>query len=454
MVEYQNDTIVALSSAPGRSALATVRLSGPDAIGAVAARFRGPHSLVDAPPNTLHVGRLISVGGDLIDEVVVGIFREPHSYTAEDVVEISCHGNPIIVSRVLDIFVAAGIRPAEPGEFTRRAFVNGRIDLSQAESVSALIGARSEAAARAALRQLGGEATRILGGPRRDLLSVLASVEAHIDFPEDDLSPFDRPHAVQVVATVETELEAICESVRRGRPLARSTTVVIAGRPNVGKSSIFNALLRRDRSIVHDTPGTTRDVVDAELVLGELPIRLVDTAGLAESRNQVEAEGVRRSHGELKAGDRILLVVDAREVGLGPDERDLIESIGVSRALLIANKIDLGRRLVETGPLTPHFVSALHGDGVEALGRSIVEAISGGEGSPADVFVVGMRQERLLDAAREGVRESRKLLEGKLGLELVGEELRRAANALGEITGENVGEDILNVIFSEFCIGK
>ncbi len=454
MADPYADTIVALSTPPGRSALAIVRLSGPQAIPVVSARFRGRMPLAESGASNLHVGRLFDADGEAIDEVVVGLFRAPHSYTGEDVVEISCHGNPIVVSQLLDLFVTAGVRPAEPGEFTRRAFMNGRLDLSQAEAVGTLIEARTEAAARAAMRQLGGEMAAVMGRPRRRLLETLAVLEAQIDFPDENLTAPNRSSIVDSLSVVIGDLEALRESARRGRALARATTVVIAGRPNVGKSSLFNALLRRDRSIVHESPGTTRDVVDAEVVIGNLPVRLVDTAGLVSARDAVEAEGVRRSRRELASGDRVLLVADATARSLGDDEWELVEAVGGSGIVLVANKSDLGKILVGPKGRVVHFVSALRGEGLEALENAVRLSILEGRGEPSDGLVVGLRQEGAMEKAVRAAREGRRLLVEDGGLELVAEELRGSVQALGEITGENAGEDLLDLIFSEFCVGK
>jgi len=456
VVDPSSDTIVALSSGSGRAALAVIRLTGPSALVAVDGRFEGRRPLIEARGHTLHTGHLKDVGGANIDEVVAAVYRAPHSYTGEDVVEISCHGNPVIVEQVLASLVGDGVRLAEPGEFTRRAYLNGRIDLAQAEAVSTLIAARTGTAARAALRQLHGDLSDRVGSARGELVGALATLEATIDFPDEDLSAIDAAALRGILARVADSIAALHRAAQRGRPLAETTTVVIAGAPNVGKSSIFNALLGRSRSIVHPEPGTTRDVVDAELVVGQVPVRLVDTAGLTETGDAVEAEGIRRSRTEQQTGDHILIVLDAAQPEASAGERALLDEVDPERTVIAVNKIDLGRRLALSDPGPPWVeVSARTGVGLDELTRRLEASILGGPDDPGDVLVTGLRQERALGDAATATAAAVTLLETQPdALELVAEEPRGAANALGLITGERVGEDLLDVIFSEFCIGK
>lgn len=448
------DTIVALSTPPGRSALAIIRLSGPDAIEVVDRRFRGRDALARSGGNTLHVGWVFDGDESPLDEVVVGLFRAPSSYTGEDVVEVTTHGNPLLVARIVEAFQAIGVRMAEPGEFTRRAFLNGKLDLSQAEAVAALIHARSEVAARAALRQLGGELSSSVRRERERLLHVLARLEARLDFPDQDLEAFDAEGERPTLLEAAAALARLVDRSRRGRRLAEAGTVAIVGRPNVGKSSLFNALVGRDRAIVHDRPGTTRDAVDFEVVLGGVSLRLVDTAGLTETRDDVEAEGVRRSRQAIEHADMVLLVLDATAETLTDAEATLGRG---DRALVVANKVDLGWRLRPTDALGGSSilgVSALRGDGLKELEDSLGRSVGEGD-AREDVLVVGLRQERALERSAAAAAEAERLMRAESPpLEIVAEELRNAANALGEITGERVGDDLLDVLFSEFCIGK
>ncbi len=482
--DASDDTIVALSTPVGRAALATVRLAGPGALAIGSRHVRARSPLVDAPANTVHVGTFHEAGDDEpIDQVVVAVFRAPHSYTGEDVLEISLHGNPALARRAIDALVASGARVAEPGEFTRRAFLNGKLDLSQAEAVARLIDSRTDAAARAALRQLGGTLSTEVGELRRRVLHELAILEATIDFPDEDLADPDRVRMRESLGEVHRALVRLVEAARRGRPLLGVTEVVLTGAPNVGKSSLFNAILGRDRAIVHATPGTTRDVIDAEVTFGAVAARLVDTAGLADAPDVVEAEGVRRTRETLAGGDVHVVVLDGSRPDLTDEERGLVDACVPGRALVVVNKCD--RPVVLTlpptsaSPSTPGapapsacvlHVSALTGAGVDTLRRAVERTIVGEGIEAGDVLVVGRRQEAALDEAAAAIARARDLFSCAAGHddvsggapggapdaahELVAEELRAAANAIGLITGERVGADVLDVIFSEFCIGK
>jgi tRNA modification GTPase len=451
------DTIVAAATPPGRSALAVVRLSGGSAIAIADRFFRGGVRLTDVRRHTVHIGRVVGADGVAIDEVVAAVYHAPHSYTGENVVEVSCHGAPIIVGQIVDLYRSAGARTAGPGEFTRRAFLSGKLDLAQAEAVAALIEARSRAAARAAVRQLGGGLSEEVAEIRRGLLDELARYEAHIDFPEDDLPAADHERACLAASNLTRRLRDLGERVRRSRPVWQATTVVLAGVPNVGKSSLFNALIGRERAIVHEDPGTTRDVVDAELTMGALPIRLLDTAGLTTTRASVEAEGVRRGRSELAQADRVVVVVDASQPSLRPEEIEILSGLHPERAVVAANKSDLGGVLEVASAWAGHRVdvSARDRSGLAELEHWIEASITGGPIDASDLLVLGARQEEALQRAAESAENAFQLLTRSAeASELVAEEWRASLRALGTITGESLELDLLDTIFSSFCIGK
>ena len=384
--------------------------------------------------------------------MVVTVHRSPRSYTGDDVVEISTHGSKPVVDAAVDALLAAGARAAEPGEFTRRAFESGKLDLAQAEAVIALIDARSATAARAAHRQLAGALSGEVGEVRGQLLALLAQVDAVVDFPEDELDPLE-PDALR------SELDAALDRVRelersaeRGRAWSDQHTVVLVGHPNVGKSSLFNALLGRDRAIVHDRPGTTRDAVDATLSIRDLPIRLVDTAGITETADGVEAEGIRRGEAMTADADLVIIVIDSSASCLSDTESLWLRGRAPDRSLVVLNKSDLpvGERMVsvvERG----HRVSTRTGEGVRTLENEIAERLIGDCGD-GDRLVLGQRQLACVRESLAALERSRVVDPSQP--ELVAEELRAAANALGAITGERIGVDLLDLIFGEFCIGK
>jgi len=460
MGDPSGDTIVALGTPPGRAALAIVRVSGPDAHRLVAARLRKGSRLRDHPPRTALLDRWLGADGRELDQVVVTAYPAHGSPTGEALVEVSLHGSPVLTDAVVDDLLAAGARAAEPGEFTRRAFLNGKLDLAQAEAVATLIDARSRTAARAALRQLEGGLSRRVHEVRGALVDLLARLEAVIDFPEEDLAAPEHTTLRASLAEAAERLARLREGVRRGRPWAERTAVILAGRPNVGKSSLFNAILGRDRSIVHPRPGTTRDVVDAELVLGDLPIRLVDTAGLRVSPEEVEAEGVRRTRDALASGDVQVVILDGTETALHPEELELLAEGGFDapggngpRRIGVVNKSDLpGALPVPRGFLR---VSAHTGEGLPALETAIREGILGDSEDTGDRWVAGPRQAGHLAAAADALARAGSLVASHPeAAELVAEELRASIQALDAITGARAGDEVLDVIFSTFCIGK
>ncbi|MBM3321498.1 MAG: tRNA uridine-5-carboxymethylaminomethyl(34) synthesis GTPase MnmE [Candidatus Eisenbacteria bacterium] len=451
----EGDTIVAAATPPGVGALAVVRVSGPEAIPIADRVFRGRVRPSDAPPRTILRGEAAEENGEAIDEVLLVVFRAPHSYTGEDSVEMSCHGSPYLVRRLVRRLAEAGARLAEPGEFTRRAFRNGRIDLAEAEAVADLVRARTEGAARSALAQLRGGLSARIAALRSALLDLLAEVEADLDFAaEEDVPRYDTARAAAVVARALAETEALARSGEKGRLVREGIRAVLAGRPNSGKSTLFNALLAEERAIVAPEPGTTRDLLEGEMEIGGLLFRLFDTAGLREGARGVEEEGVRRARKRLEEADLILLVIDRSEA-LSDEDRALLDATSERKRIVVLAKSDLQDRsgkLPAGEEQEASDVSALRGDGVAALRERMARVMGGLEAeAPGDAVLASARHAEALRGAAAALARARGVAaEG----ELLAEDLREAIARLGAITGEEANEELLDRIFSRFCVGK
>lgn len=450
----EGDTIVAPATAPGVGALAVIRISGPEAASVAGRVFRGAKDLgAERPRRVLH-GHVVARNGDPIDEVLLTLFRAPQSFTGEDSAEISCHGAPYLVRRILARIQEEGARLALPGEFTRRAFANGRIDLAQAESVADLIHAQSAGAARAALRQLQGRLSARLQTLRAPLLRTLANVEADLDFAaEEEVPSYDRGAVAKQIETLREALDRLVEEGARGRIVRDGVRVVLAGRPNSGKSTLFNALLEEDRAIVSEEAGTTRDVLHGDFVEGGVVFHLYDTAGIREGEvGHVEREGMRRARSTT--ADLRVLVVDG-SLPARDDDRAFVRGAAKESApaILARNKSDLGDAWGETGrALSAVSISAKTGDGLPALRRLLFEAATGGgDDLVGEPLVTNTRH---IDLLREASRSLGDGLERLGEGELLAEDLRAALGALNEITGDGTREEVLDIIFSSFCIGK
>ncbi|MBI2619107.1 MAG: tRNA uridine-5-carboxymethylaminomethyl(34) synthesis GTPase MnmE [Ignavibacteriales bacterium] len=466
---HSDDTIVAIATPPGEGGISVVRLSGPEAIPFASKGFSGKGKLAKARSHTAHFGRFHDQDGHTIDDVVVTLFREPRSYTGQDVVEISCHGGVFITRRILEAFLRLGVRLAAPGEFTKRAFLNGKIDLSQAEAVADLIHAKSGRSHKASLRQLNGELSKRITDLRSKLIEITGLLELELDFVEDGLEFADKKKIEEQMTGAVAQIGGLLATYKTGRLYREGVKVVLAGMPNVGKSSLLNALLRENRAIVTDIPGTTRDTIEEDLIIQGLMFKVVDTAGLRETVDQIEQEGVRRSHDQVRISDLLLLVLDVSRP-LGAEELAMAERLvrdlkRESRpAILVLNKIDLGENLngeisnslarIESNEVVK--VSALTGKGIkdleEALFRTAMQ--SGMHFEDMSVTVTNTRHYDALRRARESLLlaiESQR--NGESG-EFVAVDLRAALDSLGEITGVVTTDDILNDIFSRFCVGK
>jgi tRNA modification GTPase len=452
------DTIAALSTPPGEAGIGIVRLSGPRSETIARRLFRPRRPRSHWQSHRFYLGHVLDSQGRVLDEVLLTLMRAPHTYTREDVVEIHCHSGYAVLKAILGEALSQGARLARPGEFTLRAFLSGRLDLSQAEAVLEVIQARTQASLRVATAHLAGGLGRRLGELRTALLGILAQVEAALDFPEEatELSP---ETLREELAAPHRDLKNLLATYRQGRLLREGVGVVLAGRPNVGKSSLLNRLLDSDRAIVTDIPGTTRDVIEETINLGGMPLRLIDTAGLREGRDRVEELGVARSREQLTRADLVLYLVDGSEP-LAPEDTQVLGEMVDRHVLVVLNKIDLPQKLqVQELCLPPSYpvveISALTGQGLDRLEQAVVDLVLGGGVRTEGEMVTQARHYELLVRAGEALDRSRELLaQAEPPWELLALEVKEALQALGEITGEEVGEAVLDHIFSQFCIGK
>lgn len=468
----ETDTIAAVATPPGLGGIAVVRVSGPGALNAASRVFRSPAGasadVAELPSHTVHYGYVVHPTEETtVDEVLMVLMKQPRTYTGEDVVEFNCHGGPVPVNGVLGAVLAAGARMAEPGEFTLRAFLNGRMDLSQAEAVVDVIEARSRTGARLALDQLQGRLGRLIRQLRSELLDVMAHLEVVLDYPEMDIDEQDRRETRDRLCRMTRQLQQLIDTASRSRPFREGVRTVILGRPNVGKSSLLNALLQRERAIVTEHPGTTRDVLEETLVVRGIPLVLMDTAGLRTGTDMVEQLGVERARRAAAEAELILLVADDSEP-LTEEDFAVLRDPGVNeaaRVIVVVNKVDLEvravsgedvRRLVE-GEVPVVRVSALTRRGLESLEECIYETVlgDGDAGLDAEGAVVSSaRHEECLRRARGAMAQAVEALQAGMPVDLVSVDLRESLEALGTITGEAATEDLLNRIFSRFCVGK
>lgn len=446
---HQDDTIVAVSTPPGRGGIGVVRLSGKDARRIANQILRlGNEGL---KPRRASLAELTDDQGHKVDETLATLFPKPHSYTAEDVVEISCHGSPPVLGLAVERALASGARLAEPGEFTLRAFKNGRLDLAQAEAVRDLIDATTVYQARVATQQLDGALSRRITPLKKQLLDLIALLEAGIDFAEDDLEVASNVELLQRLSPVHKGIQALAESFRYGKVVRGGLTLAILGKPNVGKSSLFNRLLQQDRSIVTAAAGTTRDVVSEFVEIEGIPVKLLDTAGIRAATDLIEAEGVERSWAALADADIVLAVFDLSQP-LDETDRELLHKAYVSgQGIAVGNKCDLPQRAADAGDFTP--VSATTGEGIDALRQAIRDKaapVREQEGA----FITSLRHERLLRESLESLDNAKTAIGSQVPHEMLLLDLYSALRPIDAVTGATTVDDILNNIFSTFCIGK
>lgn len=444
----REDTIVAIATPPGEGGIGIVRLSGSEAAAIAARIFRGKLRDHRAVFGLVHN----PASAEVVDQALGLLMRGPHTYTREDTVELQAHGGPMPLQRIVELCLREGARLAEPGEFTLRAFLNGRLDLAQAEAVLDVIRSRTDASLRLAVQGLGGRLSERLRGVRARMLNLLAYLSARADFPDEDVPPDDIAPALDGIVA---ELESLIASADYGLVYRQGARVAIVGRPNVGKSSLLNRLLREERAIVTAIAGTTRDTVEETANLAGVPVVLIDTAGLGETANVAEQIGITRTHDAMARSDALLLVLDASRP-LEDDERDLLNATVARPCVVVANKCDLG----EPAPALPAGlevlpVSALTGAGLGDLEQRLAGLVTGGRTILSDATVVtNPRHKVLLERARRNLLEAQAGLALSVPEDLVAVDLRAAVAALGEITGESVTEDLLDSIFRNFCIGK
>ena len=476
----QNDTIAAIATPPGIGGIGVIRVSGPEAFAFVHPLLRQPGGRTDIPPShLLTYGQIVDPATEeIVDEVLAAFMRAPRTYTREDVVEIQGHGGPLVLQRILRLVLAQGARMANPGEFTLRAFLNGRLDLAQAEAVMDLIDAQTEAGQRLAMQQLRGHISTQLQEARQSILAVVAHIEASIDFPEEEV-PTPQPEELRSLITIgQRQVDALLAGSEQGRLYRQGLRTAIIGRPNVGKSSLLNALLRTERAIVTPIAGTTRDTVEEVANLRGIPLHLIDTAGITPSDDPVEQMGVQRRRSAAESADVVLLVFDGAEPLTGQD-RQVSEELKIMGfgggadttlqastvrgrpVIVVINKADRERRLEiekvhSMWPGAPFVVtSTLSGEGLPELEETVANLVLAGKTLHSEsALVTSARHQEALRLAAEHLQASIVSLDRGLPLDFVSIDLRAAYDALGEITGETASDDLLDKIFSEFCIGK
>lgn len=459
-----HDTIAAIATARGEAGIGIVRVSGSLALPIAAEIFRSPRviSPIKLPTHTLTYGHVIdaTVSDEVIDEVLLGVMHAPRTYTGEDIVEFNCHGGIVPLTAVLDLVVKNGARIAEPGEFTKRAFLNGRLDLAQAEAVAELIASKTDLSRKIAVEALAGKLSDTVNRLSDQLAGLLAEIEASIDFPEEDLDFMKVEAQLETARAIQTDLTTLLETAAEGRLITEGVNVAILGKPNVGKSSLLNALVGTTRAIVTDSPGTTRDTIEETVNINGIPLKLIDTAGIRQTDDIVEQHGVERSKALLDRAELLLLMFDASQP-LNDADLELLQIAASPRAILILNKIDLPvvtaptallrhcrkKRVVET--------AIPEGKGLDKLKAAVCEELLGGElrigESP---IVTNARHQEALRRADEGLGYAIESLENGMPPELVAVDLRISLDGLGDIVGKTTTEDILDRIFSQFCVGK
>lgn len=455
----QENTICAVITPPGTGGISVIRLSGKDAISIASRVFhkKSGKSINEARSHSIHYGHILGpCSREIIDEVLTAIMKSPHTYTCEDVVEISCHGGPLVTDKILELLVREGAGLAEPGEFTRRAFLNGRIDLTQAEAVIDLIHSKSEEGLRAAIWQLEGNISNKINSLRHNLTTALASLEAFIDFPDDDIDVAIHDIKGRVHSSLES-IDRLIEGYYKWRPFREGILTAIVGRTNVGKSSLLNLLLGEERAIVTPHPGTTRDIVDGLANVGGLPLKILDTAGLRATEDIVEEEGIRRMYHSIDSSELVLLVIDGSEPLTEWDE-ELLKKTAGKKKIIIINKIDKGNMLQEelnryNSPVV--CISIIKGEGIGLLKGIIRNTVAdSGQRMAGEAIVTNLRHKNALEHSKKELNHFLGALHDKLPLEIQALHLRGGLDSLGEITGAVTTDDILDRVFSEFCIGK
>lgn len=455
------DTIAACATAMGEGGVAIIRVSGPEAIEIVDKIFRGKHKLSTVDTHTIHYGTLRDTKTEeLVEEVLVSVMRAPRTFTREDVVEINCHGGIVSVERVLDLVLENGARLAEPGEFTKRAFLNGRIDLSQAEAVIDLIRAKTDRAMKVALSQVEGKLSKLIRALRQNLLEAMAHIEVTLDYPEHDVEEVTQNLLLDKCQEVQKEIVRLLQTAKQGKILREGLSTAIVGRPNVGKSSLLNSLVQEEKAIVTDVAGTTRDVIEEYVNVRGVPLHLIDTAGIRETEDIVEKIGVEKSRQILQQADLVLLVLNYNEP-LTPEDKAIFESVKGLNVIVIINKTDLPQQidLNEVKQAFPHqpliLTSVKEEKGIELLEEAIATLFFSGRVQQEDLtYVSNARHIHLLRQAEQSIGDAITGIKSLMPIDMVQIDIKRTWELLGEVIGDSVGEDLIDQIFSQFCLGK
>jgi len=456
MSMYTADTIVAIATPPGAGAIGVIRISGPAAFGIVQAAWKGKN-LLEAASHTLHLGTICNAAGEPVDEVLAALFRAPRSYTKEDTIELSCHGSAYILQQVTERLLQLGARAAEPGEFTQRAFLNGRFDLSQAEAVADLIASSSQQSHRIAMQQMRGGVSNDIKALREELLHFASLIELELDFGEEDVQFASREDLLRLIDRIDTHIRRLIQSFKLGNAIKHGVPTAIVGKPNAGKSTLLNALLNEEKAIVSDIAGTTRDVVEDVLNIGGVQFRLMDTAGLRDTADSIEAIGVQRTYERMRGSSIILYVFDAGSESLeeaGAVYRQYLAEYPLAEILCIANKSDLLPAGLHEAPFPVLWVSAREKNGIDEVRTRLSEAAGAGSFSESDVIISNLRHVQALDRSADFLQRARTGIQNGLSGDLVAMDIRTALRYLGEITGHVDVEELLGNIFSKFCIGK
>ncbi|MBZ9625991.1 tRNA uridine-5-carboxymethylaminomethyl(34) synthesis GTPase MnmE [Clostridium sp. FP2] len=454
------DTIAAIATSIGEGGISIIRVSGDKSIDIIDSIFVGKNNrkLHDFKSYTMRYGHIIDKNASKLDEVIISYMKGPKSFTAEDTIEVNCHGGVVGTNRILQEIIRAGARMAEPGEFTKRAFLNGRIDLSQAEAVIDIIRAKTELSMKSALMQSEGSISREIKTIRNKLLSVIANIEVTVDYPEEDIEEVTAGMVTEDVALVISEIDTLLSTADEGKILREGLSTVIVGKPNVGKSSLLNALLKEKRAIVTDVPGTTRDAIEEYISIEGIPVKIVDTAGIRETEDIVEKIGVQTSKEKIDEADLVILILDWSKK-LTHEDEEIIEYIKEKKYIVLLNKSDLGGKIErsELQSLKSKYItniSAKTGEGLSQVKGHIKDLFFNGEIKTEGVFVTNNRHKQSLIRAKENLESSLNALEYTSAIDLASIDIRNAWINLGEITGEALEEDIIHKIFSEFCLGK
>ena len=460
-IKNNNDTIISTITPSVGGSVALLRISGKNAI-AISNDYFPKEDLINSSGGRFFFGQLINDNDEIIDEIILLLYRSPYSFTGEDVVEISCHANPFIVNEIINLFISKGCRLAEPGEFSKRAFLNGKMDLVQAEALADLIAAKSKAVVKNSLSQIGGKLSYIIREVQKDLITIASLLELDLDFSEEDLDIIKPDQVIKVVNQAIEKINILLKSYAYGKILIRGIEILITGKPNVGKSSLMNAFLDRDRVIVSSTPGTTRDVVHEDIIINNVLVRFIDSAGIRLTSDFIEAESVERARNVSDQANIIILVLDTSEP-ITQEDINIIKtttSFYKKKMILVGNKIDKKEdrsfiAYINENNLDVFNISAKRGDHVQELKKKIIENIFNiDKNISEEVLITNERQNNSLKSTKESLQKVREGVENNVGYEFISIDIRLAIDHLSEITGEITTDDILNNIFSNFCIGK